>query len=167
MQVRGRGRGAIVPTVSNTVQFTGTVTPNFWCAYLVAASSRAAVTHAISRRNTPSFRPCRSLSTTSKPHIQRSILRTAQSTNFLTARYPSISSRMASTLPSEAPEWSAQRVRETFLNYFTGNGHTFGKFLCCEALRTYLTHTYHSEVLTRGSFVRSDPAVHQCWHEPV
>lgn len=33
--------------------------------------------------------------------------------------------RMASTLPRR-PEWTASQVRETFLDYFKKNGHTFG-----------------------------------------
>jgi hypothetical protein len=37
--------------------------------------------------------------------------------------------RMSSTTP-ETPEWSAQRVRDTFLDYFkTKRQHTFGKGL--------------------------------------
>ena len=35
--------------------------------------------------------------------------------------------RMGSTKP-EPPEWTALRVRETFLDYFKRNGHTFGAF---------------------------------------
>ena len=35
--------------------------------------------------------------------------------------------RMASTAPTETPEWTAQRVRETFIKYFKDRGHTFGK----------------------------------------
>jgi len=35
--------------------------------------------------------------------------------------------RMASDNGS-GPEWTAQRVRDTFLDYFKQNGHTFGGF---------------------------------------
>lgn len=43
-------------------------------------------------------------------------------------------SRMASTASTETPEWSAQRVRDTFLKYFEDRGHTFGKLSTVNSL---------------------------------
>lgn len=34
--------------------------------------------------------------------------------------------RMSSTA-ADSPNWTAQKVRSTFLEYFEGRGHTFGK----------------------------------------
>lgn len=39
----------------------------------------------------------------------------------------SLSCRHYSTRMTEQNEWSAVRVRDTFLQYFKDNGHTFGK----------------------------------------
>jgi alanyl-tRNA synthetase len=41
-----------------------------------------------------------------------------------TSTKPPTLTRMAS---DNAPEWTAPKVRETFLNYFKENGHTFGE----------------------------------------
>ena len=38
---------------------------------------------------------------------------------------PTTAARMASDTPTETPEWTAQRVRDTFLQFFEDRGHTF------------------------------------------
>lgn len=57
--------------------------------------------------------------------IRRTFRGTFTPRNFVAA-VPAIV-RMASTAP-ETPEWSAQRVRDTFLDYFKENGHAFGQY---------------------------------------
>jgi alanyl-tRNA synthetase len=37
------------------------------------------------------------------------------------------------SLVDEQHEWGAARVRQTFLDYFKKNGHTFGASQCCTA----------------------------------
>jgi hypothetical protein len=31
---------------------------------------------------------------------------------------------------SNSPKWTSQKVRDTFLDYFKENGHTFGMYKC-------------------------------------
>lgn len=41
------------------------------------------------------------------------------------------------SLVDEQHEWGAVRVRQTFLDYFKKNGHTFGA--CCPLINTLLS----------------------------
>ena len=65
------------------------------------------------------------------------------------------------------PEWTALQVRQTFLDYFVKQRqHTFGELTIVwnEALANY---GFDSSLLVRCAALRSDPPLHQCWHEPV
>ena len=120
MQARGSGRGAIVPTVTTSL-------PNFWSAYSKAVGVRAALTHDRSGSLNRSPSLCRSLSRHSQPRSHNLLLRTARQAKFLQPLYPLTAVRMATTSSTEAPEWPAQKVRDTFLKFFEDRGHTFGK----------------------------------------
>lgn len=65
--------------------------------------------------------------------------------------------------------WPAVKVRDTFLDYFKKNGHTFG-MLASPQLNTpppALTLTHHSPFIVGRTSVRPDTSFHKCWHEPV
>lgn len=128
MQVRGSGRGAIVPTGTGT---TIHLTPTFWRAGTVslATSSRVALTHAFARHLAHSPRPRHSLTPFSQAHNSILLLRAPLRAKFLLPHHHSIAATMATTSSAETPEWSAQRVRDTFLKYFEERGHTFGTFV--------------------------------------
>lgn len=74
------------------------------------------------------------------------------------------SSSMAS-LVNEQHEWSALRVRQTFLDYFKQNGHTFGIGYRRDTDRMALTVS--SAVIFSCSALRPYASLHQCWNEPV
>lgn len=77
--------------------------------------------------------------------------------------------RMASTL-QRRPEWTADQVRETFLDYFKKNGHTFGKSQFRPSFALFFVTDWeklYSAFVFGGSPLRSHPAFHQCWNEPV
>jgi hypothetical protein len=106
---------------------------------------------------------------------------------------PSFFARMASD--TSRPEWTAPRVRETFLEYFKQNGHTFGEFqfyktspppllgfieppkkkfplpppkvytMCPQSLTTQFLRS--SPVVAGRSLVGPYSAFHQCWNESV
>lgn len=76
---------------------------------------------------------------------------------------------------NDGPQWTAQRVRDTFLNYFQENGHSFGALLprhrdfffgssLSLALADSLLLSY---LLSCRAPVRPNAAFHQCGHEPV
>lgn len=66
----------------------------------------------------------------------------------------------------EQLEWPATKVRDTFLDYFKQNGHTFGKFFEAPAPPiTFLIR--HSPIFVRRALVGSHSALHKCWNEPV
>lgn len=82
--------------------------------------------------------------------------------------------RMASTLPRR-PEWTASQVRETFLDYFKKNGHTFGTpnfappLLCSFFFALLLADMRHrySAFIFGGPSIGPYSALHKCWYEPV
>lgn len=81
-----------------------------------------------------------------------------------------ITSRMASA--TSTPEWTAHRVRETFLDFFKEHGHTFGalrlpRIILAAPPRNTPTDPFSSAFVPRRSSVRPDATIHQCWHEPV
>ena len=70
------------------------------------------------------------------------------------------------SLVDEQHEWNAVRVRQTFLDYFKKNGHTFGTG-AGELRPLSMTLIRRSAFFVRGAIGGSDFALHQCWHEPV
>lgn len=80
------------------------------------------------------------------------------------------SGKMASP-EGEQHEWSAVRVRNTFLDYFKKNGHTFGACPIFQIHQTQesssLTGGCNSAVVPSRSPLRSNPSVYECGHEPV
>lgn len=78
--------------------------------------------------------------------------------------------RMTSDSQS-GPEWTARRVRETFLDYFIKNGHKFGMRiflpLLQESLSSLTCEPLCSSFIVRCSILRSHFAFHECWNESV
>ena len=74
--------------------------------------------------------------------------------------------RMASTTSAEE-QWTASRVRDTFLGYFKQHGHTFGmvNFTCRKTLMI-LTDSPSAVIFCCASF-GSHLALCQRWHESV
>jgi hypothetical protein len=131
MQVRGRGRGATVPSIIQTAGTSRTVTSpiTIVSAFCLAASSCAVLSHAFPRHLTAPARPCRSLSTLTPVQSRTSPLRTTPLPKFPRIPYYPRTSKMATITSNEAPEWGAQKVRDTFLKFFEERGHTFGTSL--------------------------------------
>lgn len=121
----------------------------------ILGGNNLALTHIFSRRIPRTFHHPRSVSTPPP--------------------FPFIITRMASD--NGSPEWTAQKVRETFLDFFKQNGHTFGGF--DPAIAAILTPPPSidltdleialpcSPVLPGGPPVRSDAIVHKCGNESV
>ena len=70
--------------------------------------------------------------------------------------------RMGST----TEKWPAVRVRDTFIDFFKKNGHTFGNASCLRHIDTGTNIAYSTLILCRTTF-RSYSSIRQCWHEPV
>lgn len=81
-------------------------------------------------------------------------------------------------MTSPSSEWTAQRVRDTFLDYFKQNGHTFGGLNPILFFLPYPSTPandmnwpevilVYSPFFPRRSSVGSDPSFHQCGNEPV
>ena len=126
MQVCGSCRGRIASIASHSHRAgqyfrRGTAAPT-------TPRSRALLSHISA---TPQNHPGTSLRTHS---LQVSACTLPQShlfarTGQLAQQLSSVSTlRMASTASTEAPDWSAQKVRDTFLQFFQDRGHTFGMF---------------------------------------
>lgn len=74
--------------------------------------------------------------------------------------------RMASTTSAEE-QWTASRVRDTFLSYFKQHGHTFGTVnFTCWMISRILIDFPSAFIFCRASF-GSYLALCQCWHESV
>lgn len=74
--------------------------------------------------------------------------------------------RMASTTSAEE-QWTASRVRDTFLGYFKQHGHTFGAVnFTCRKTSMMLIDFPSALIVCRASF-GSYLALCQCWHESV
>ena len=124
MQAFGKGRGVTVSTVSVPGNRSLAI---FRGAYCLAAISDTAPGPTTSRTaihsfalGYPFYRQTRSSSLFSgQPNTP--------ARKFTQPTHPSIPARMASTNSTETPEWSAQRVRDTFLDYFKERDHTFGE----------------------------------------
>ena len=101
---------------------TGTLATTF----SLTTSSRALLLHAVPRPSLSFPFSCRSLSTLRRPQQRRTPPSPAGHAKFRRPFYPSTTCRMATTTSSEAAEWPAQKVRDTFLKYFEERGHTFG-----------------------------------------
>ena len=70
--------------------------------------------------------------------------------------------RMGST----TEKWPAVRVRDTFIDFFKKNGHTFGNNSRLRHIDTGTNIAYSTLILRRTAF-RSYSPIRQCWHEPV
>ena len=70
--------------------------------------------------------------------------------------------RMGST----TEKWPAVRVRDTFIDFFKKNGHTFGNASCLRHIDTGTNIAYSTLILCCTSFGSYSP-IRQCWHEPV
>jgi len=77
------------------------------------------------------------------------------------------SRRNMASLADEKHEWSAKRVRDTYLDYFKKNGHTFGVTASLDQKSSITVLTTSSTIIFRRAARRSHPSLHQCWHEPV
>ena len=85
---------------------------------------------------------------------------------------PHISTVLARTITNMAAKtdleikWPAAKVRDTFLDYFKQNGHTFG--MISLSLPSYSGNLIgDSPLFVRGATLGSYAAVHQCWNESV
>ena len=78
------------------------------------------------------------------------------------------SRRFGTTLPKmgSTEQWSAVRVRETFIDYFKKKQHTFGIYSGFERFDIG-TDTVNSALLIRRTTLRSHFTLRQCGHEPV
>ena len=70
--------------------------------------------------------------------------------------------RMGST----TEKWPAVRVRDTFIDFFKKNGHTFGNANRLRHIDTGTNIAYSTLILCRTAF-RSHSPIRQCWNEPV
>lgn len=73
------------------------------------------------------------------------------------------------TVENGEEEWSAVRVRDTFLNYFKKNGHTFGQFPLPRLKARFDIESqqcYSSFVIGRSAL---GPyfTIYKCWDESV
>ena len=71
------------------------------------------------------------------------------------------------SLVDEKHEWSALRVRQTFLDYFKQRGHTFGALPPSPSRCMSIDNNKNSAFLIRRPPLRPHPSLHQCGHEPV
>lgn len=78
------------------------------------------------------------------------------------------SRRFSTTLPKmgSTEQWSAVRVRETFIDYFKKKEHRFGISSGFESSEVG-TNTVNSALLICRTTLRSYFTLRQCWHEPV
>ena len=63
-------------------------------------------------------------------------------------------------------QWPAARVRETFLEYFKQNGHTFGMATVRIDI-DIAANMSHSTFILRRTACRSNVTFCECWNEPV
>ena len=102
----------------------------------------------------------------SKPRMSHHFLPNTRTNHTLTLL------RMSADLQGNSgPKWTSQRVRETFLEYFKENGHTFGMFGHClffpvEIISNSHNFTYSTLVPCCSSF-RPYSTFHQCGDESV
>ena len=100
---------------------------HFWRFATASPSSRAVKSHNSTNSQLLQNTPQRYLSNFKLPsqRLRTQSQLTVQPIGLLSPG--NTAARMASTAPTETPEWSAQRVRDTFLNFFEEKGHTFVK----------------------------------------
>lgn len=99
-----------------------TICPQFWLTHKASKQT----CHEILEKRNPYTVGSTTLFNTTTPISQgrarlHSILR-------IQSLQPRSAARMASTT-ADAPEWSAPKVRETFIKFFEEKGHTFGTLL--------------------------------------
>jgi hypothetical protein len=131
MHVCGSGRGRI-----GSVASAGC---HFWRAAPTSSSpwSRAFLSHISATPHTTSKFSCRTILGQTSARTYATYPPTAQKRPLPQALRTVTAHRMASSASSEAPEWTAQKVRDTFLKYFEDRGHTFGKSRAERPLTAY------------------------------
>lgn len=131
-----------------------------------APQSRVPLSHNSTTSQTNLSRPRQALSISYTIHTGRELCSRSGDAHISSQLSTLSARRMASTASTEAPEWSAQRVRDTFLQFFEDRDHTFGIYNSSIYLRPSLTQCF-SQIFTCGTHLGPNPPLHQCGHEPV